>query len=102
MLPFSRKLELEADHIGYAHTILFNTCSPFSYPFRSLIPIWFCFRMMLMTKAGYDPNDMVHLFERFGQAKLQSGGNPQQATPQALLQYLGTHPTDAKRVRHTK
>ncbi|MBI3804831.1 MAG: M48 family metallopeptidase [Nitrospirae bacterium] len=60
ILPFSRKQESEADHIG----------------------------LILMSKAGYDPQEAVHFWERM--AKLDKAKAPE---------FLSTHPTDEKRVQ---
>ena len=60
ILPFSRKQELEADHIG----------------------------LLLMSKAGYDPQSALHFWERM--AKLDKAKAPE---------FLSTHPSDEKRVQ---
>ena len=59
ILPYSRKHELEADHIG----------------------------IMLMAKAGYDPSEAPEFWERFAGSK----------TGAAPMEYLSTHPSDARR-----
>lgn len=63
LLPFSRSQESEADHIG----------------------------LILMAKAGYDPESAVGFWQRMAKA---SGGGP--ASP--LDKYLRTHPPDEQRV----
>lgn len=60
ILPFSRKQESEADHIG----------------------------LIFMSKAGYDPQEALHFWERM--AKLDKAKAPE---------FLSTHPSDEKRVR---
>ncbi|TAK01566.1 MAG: M48 family peptidase [Candidatus Manganitrophaceae bacterium] len=60
ILPFSRKQESEADHIG----------------------------LIYMSKAGYDPQEALHFWERMAQL-------PKQKAPE----FLSTHPSDEKRVR---
>jgi metalloendopeptidase OMA1, mitochondrial len=59
LLPYSRKHESEADHIG----------------------------LMLMAKAGYDPSEAPRFWQRFAVA--QQGQKP--------LEFLSTHPSDARR-----
>lgn len=59
MLPYSRKQESEADHIG----------------------------LLLMAKAGYDPEEAPKFWERFAGAK--SG--------EAQPEFLSTHPNDQRR-----
>ena len=59
LLPYSRRHELEADHIG----------------------------LMLMSQAGYDPNEAPQFWQRFGAS--HSGQKP--------LEYLSTHPSDDRR-----
>jgi len=59
ILPFSRKHESEADHIG----------------------------LILMAKAGYDPDVAPIFWERFAASK--NGENPPE--------FLSTHPADARR-----
>lgn len=61
LLPYSRKHELEADHIG----------------------------LMLMAKAGYDPDEAPRFWQRF--AASHSG--------QQKWEYLSTHPSDAHRAQ---
>ncbi len=58
-LPFNRSQESEADRIG----------------------------MILMAKAGYDPEAALHLWERMGES--ESGGRPPE--------YLSTHPSATTR-----
>lgn len=64
ILPFSRSHETEADEIG----------------------------LKLMSKAGYDPHESIHFWDRFAQA---SGGK----SPPA---FLSTHPASDKRRDHLK
>ena len=64
LLPYSREHESEADEIG----------------------------MILMAKAGYDPNEIVAFWRRFG--KLSKGKNPPE--------FLSTHPAPSSRVRKLK
>lgn len=59
LLPYSRKQESEADHIG----------------------------LMLMAKAGYNPEEAPEFWERF------SAAHAGQATPE----FLSTHPSDDRR-----
>lgn len=59
-LPFTREQEAEADRIG----------------------------LTIMTRAGYNPNAMVTLFEKF-KAHQQAGGTPE---------FLSTHPSDETRI----
>jgi predicted Zn-dependent protease len=59
ILPYSRKHELEADHIG----------------------------LILMAKAGYDPQEAPKFWERF------AASHPGQQPPE----FLSTHPHDARR-----
>lgn len=63
ILPFSRKQELEADRIG----------------------------LFLMAKAGYDPREAVHFWERM--AQLDQSKAPE---------FLSTHPSDIKRIQQLK
>ncbi|MDH3598437.1 MAG: M48 family metallopeptidase, partial [Candidatus Tectomicrobia bacterium] len=60
-LPFGRRQESEADHIG----------------------------LILMAKAGYDPNEAVPFWQRM------SGGKTGNAPPE----FLSTHPSGATRIR---
>ena len=64
-LPFTREQEAEADRIG----------------------------LTVMTRAGYNPNAMVSLFEKF-KAHEKSGA----ATPE----FLSTHPSDETRIENIK
>ncbi|HMO15092.1 MAG TPA: M48 family metallopeptidase [Pirellulaceae bacterium] len=59
ILPYSRKHELEADHIG----------------------------IMLMSRAGYDPQEAPRFWNRFASAK----GGPETS------EFFSTHPSDARR-----
>jgi len=61
-LPHSRMQESEADHIG----------------------------LLYMARAGYDPQEAVAFWQRFGEFNRKAGGN----TPW----FLRTHPLDQKRV----
>ncbi len=63
ILPYSRKHESEADHIG----------------------------LLLMAKAGYDPNEAIKFWQRMAAASGGSQGG--------LSDFLSTHPSDAKRVK---
>ncbi len=63
LLPFSRAHESEADHIG----------------------------LMLMAKAGYDPDAAVNFWRRMSTATGGSGGG--------LQKYLSTHPSNGDRIR---
>jgi len=63
-LPFTREQEAEADRIG----------------------------LTLMARAGYNPNAMVSLFEKF--KTLEKGGG----TPE----FLSTHPSDENRIENIK
>jgi len=63
-LPFTREQEAEADRIG----------------------------LTLMTRAGYDPNAMVTLFEKF-KAQAKGGGAPE---------FLSTHPSDESRIENIR
>ena len=60
-LPFSRLHESEADQIG----------------------------LIYMAKAGYDPNEAINFWERFGQVK-GGKGSPE---------WISTHPADATRIQ---
>ena len=60
-LPFSRLHESEADQIG----------------------------LIYMAKAGYDPNEAINFWERFGQVKGGKGGP----------EWASTHPADATRIQ---
>ncbi len=62
MLPFSRENEYEADLIG----------------------------LILMAKAGYDPQAAIHFWERFSQGK----------TPTWTEKISSTHPCDADRIQN--
>ena len=63
LLPFSRAHESEADHIG----------------------------LLLMAKAGYDPQAAVDFWQRMAKATGGAGGG--------LQKYLSTHPSNADRIR---
>lgn len=63
ILPYSRKHESEADHIG----------------------------LLLMAKAGYDPNEAIKFWQRMAAASGGSQGG--------LSDFLSTHPSDAKRIK---
>ena len=65
-LPHSRKQESEADYIG----------------------------LLYMARAGYDPDEAVHFWERFSEINKASGGG----TPW----FLRTHPLDADRIAALK
>ena len=60
-LPFSRLHESEADQIG----------------------------LIYMAKAGYDPNEAINFWQRFGQVKGGKGGP----------EWASTHPADATRIK---
>lgn len=60
VLPYSRKHESEADHMG----------------------------MILMARAGYDPQEAPRFWRRFGEA---------QASESQPIEFLSTHPADARR-----
>ena len=60
-LPFSRLHESEADQIG----------------------------LIYMAKAGYDPNEAINFWERFGQVKGDKGGP----------EWASTHPADETRIQ---
>ncbi len=64
VLPFSRKHEYEADYIG----------------------------LILMSKAGYNPNSAVDFWKRM--LKLSAGRN--------IPEFLSTHPNDEKRIENIK
>ena len=63
ILPYSRKHESEADHIG----------------------------LLLMAKAGYDPNEAIKFWQRMSAASGGSQGG--------LSDFLSTHPSDEKRIK---
>jgi len=63
MLPYSRKHEYEADYIG----------------------------LILMVKAGYNPNSAISFWQRMKDSKENSTSN--------LEEFLSTHPTDEKRIK---
>jgi predicted Zn-dependent protease len=64
ILPWGRTQESEADHVG----------------------------LLLMAKAGYDPNSAIAFWERMSKA---SGGNKPP-------EFLSTHPSDATRIEQIK
>lgn len=61
-LPFSRQMEEEADYIG----------------------------LILMTKAGYDPEEALAFWQKMAMEKQEQGGEPPA--------WLSTHPTSADRI----
>ncbi|MBQ1609347.1 MAG: M48 family metallopeptidase, partial [Elusimicrobia bacterium] len=63
ILPYSRKHESEADYIG----------------------------LLLMAKAGYDPNEAIKFWQRMASAASGSQGG--------LSDFLSTHPSDEKRIK---
>ncbi len=63
ILPYSRKHESEADYMG----------------------------LLLMAKAGYDPNEAVKFWQRMASASGGSQGG--------LSNFLSTHPSDEKRIK---
>jgi predicted Zn-dependent protease len=66
LLPYSRLQETSADEIG----------------------------LVYMARAGYNPEEAVHFWERFAEHnKASSGGG---------LAFLRTHPLDSKRIEHLK
>lgn len=65
LLPYSRVQESEADRIG----------------------------LILMAKAGYDPDQAVNFWERFTTAKKDRAELPQ---------FLSTHPSDANRIQNMR
>jgi predicted Zn-dependent protease len=65
ILPFSRKHESEADHIG----------------------------LILMAKAGYDPQTAVDFWQRMLEAKQDKKAPPE---------FLSTHPSDERRIQQIK
>ncbi|MCI0527967.1 MAG: M48 family metallopeptidase [Nitrospira sp.] len=65
ILPFSRKHESEADHIG----------------------------LILMAKAGYDPQTAVEFWQRMLEAKKDKKAPPE---------FLSTHPSDERRIQQIK
>jgi metalloendopeptidase OMA1, mitochondrial len=64
-LPFSRKQESEADHVG----------------------------LLYMARAGYDPEEAVHFWERFSESH---GGKSEG------ISLLRTHPVDSQRIANLK
>ena len=66
ILPYSRKHESEADYIG----------------------------LLLMAKAGYDPNEAIKFWQRMATA-----GSGSQS---GLSDFLSTHPSDEKRIKDLK
>lgn len=65
LLPYSRLQEAEADRIG----------------------------LILMAKAGYDPESAVHFWERFATGKKDKAQLPE---------FLSTHPSDATRIQNMR
>lgn len=65
LLPYSRVQESEADRIG----------------------------LILMAKAGYDPESAVHFWQRFATGKKDKAHMPE---------FLSTHPSDATRIRNIR
>jgi predicted Zn-dependent protease len=65
LLPYSRLQEAEADKIG----------------------------LILMAKAGYDPEGGIHFWERFATGKKDQAQVPQ---------FLSTHPPDDLRIQNMK
>ena len=63
ILPYSRKHESEADYMG----------------------------LLLMAKAGYDPNEAIKFWQRMAAASGGSQGG--------LSDFLSTHPSDEKRIK---
>lgn len=63
ILPYSRKHESEADYMG----------------------------LILMAKAGYDPNEAIKFWQRMSAATSGSQGG--------LSDFLSTHPSDEKRIK---
>ena len=63
ILPYSRKHESEADYMG----------------------------LILMAKAGYDPNEAIKFWQRMSAASSGSQGG--------LSDFLSTHPSDEKRIK---
>jgi len=66
MLPYGRSHETEADEVG----------------------------QILMARAGYDPSESVHFWERFGETTKGAGA--------AVPEFLSTHPSSGKRVESLK
>ncbi len=66
ILPYSRKHESEADYMG----------------------------LILMAKAGYDPNEAIKFWQRMSAASSGSQGG--------LSDFLSTHPSDEKRIKDLK
>lgn len=65
LLPYSRLQEAEADRIG----------------------------LILMAKAGYNPEAAIHFWERFAEGKKDKARLPQ---------FLSTHPSDPERLRNMR
>ena len=70
LLPHSRRQESEADHRG----------------------------LIYMARAGYDPEEAVKFWERFGAYTQKAGG----AAPSFLSKYSSTHPDNGTRIKQLK
>src|SRR5579872_6743560 len=86
---------------------LLSIASPFVYRFGNMIDALSVLKMsrvdelqadqyglLLMTRAGYDPNAMVSFMDRLGKEYGESGG--------ALAKYFETHPGSKDRVAHMR
>ncbi len=71
-LPHSRRQESEADYIG----------------------------LQLMAKAGYDPRETVHFWERMSGCPRQMIGKFCFRSNAAIPEFLSTHPSDIMRIRN--
>ncbi|HYG24898.1 MAG TPA: M48 family metallopeptidase [Verrucomicrobiae bacterium] len=69
-LPHSRAQESEADHIG----------------------------LMYMARAGYDPKESIHFWQRFSEFNKQQGGGGDSF----LGRFLSTHPVDEVRIEQLR